>query len=274
MLTLVEARTIQGTLLSLPLADQSSGITVQNIDGLDPVKATIVSSSFTSLDGAQYQSSRRDIRNITMTLGLNPPDYVATSVSSLRSQLYGFFMPGSVVSLRFYVSDDLYLDIMGRVESFTAPLFSNEPTADLSILCMDPDFVDPNTVSLSGSSVATSAETHVVYSGTTNTGFTFTFDVNRAVSEFTIYCRAPDDTISILDFSASLVADDVVVIDTVRGERSVTLTRAGVVSSLLYGMASQSSWVGLMPGDNYIRVYAVGAAVPYTIDYSNRYGGL
>jgi hypothetical protein len=57
MLTGVEVRTIQDNLLALSLDDPSSGFIIEEIEGLDPVKASVVSSSFATMDGEQYQFS-------------------------------------------------------------------------------------------------------------------------------------------------------------------------------------------------------------------------
>jgi Phage tail protein len=273
MITKFDARTLQGTLLSFPLEDQSSGFVVQGIDGLDPVKATLVSSSFASMDGAQYQSSRRDTRNIVITLGLEP-DYVVDTVSSLRKRLMQFFMPKSEVNFRFYTDEGITADISGRVESCDAPLFTNQPKATISIICFDPDFVDTESTDVTGSTVSTNIDRLVEYAGTIETGFIFTLNVNRTLGEFTIYNRTPDQVVRSLDFAASLVAGDILTISTIGGSKSVILNRGGVISSLLYGMSPQSSWVELFPGDNYMRFYATGAAIPYDLSYITRYGGL
>jgi hypothetical protein len=273
LITLIEARTAQGTLLSLPLEDVSSGLIVKEITGLDPVKATIVSSPFASMPGAQYQSSQRETRNITMKLGLSP-DYLTNSVRELRKTLYNFFMPQSPISLRFYDSDGLTVDISGRVESFDSPLFVSEPEAVLSILCFDPDFTDITAVVLSGSTVASTTSNLYQYDGEVETGFTLVLNVNRTLTEFTLYNKPADNVTRTLDVAASLVSGDVVTISTIAGAKSVKLTRSGITSSLLYGMTTQSSWIEFFPGDNHFRVYATGAAIPYTVTYTTRYGGL
>jgi hypothetical protein len=273
MITKVEVRTPVGTLLTLQLDDVSDGFVVEDIQGLDPVKATLVSSSFANLDGAQYQSARREFRNIVMVIGLEP-DYITTSVRDLRTHLYNFFLPKSQVELRFYMSDGLIVNISGRVESFETQLFTREPTVNISIVCFDPDFTETAPVSISGSSVSDSSEFLVTYDGTIETGILFTLNVDRVLGEFTIYHRPPDGVVRTLDFSASLVADDVVVIDTVVGEKSATLTRTSTLSSLLYAVSPQSNWFQLQPGDNYLRVYAVGSAIPFSIEYTTRHGGL
>jgi hypothetical protein len=273
MLTMVEVRTAQGDLLNLPLADASSGLIVDSIEGLDPVKATIVSSSFANLDGAQYHSSRRETRNITLRIALEP-DYVETSVQDLRHRLYSFFMPKSVANLRFIMSDGQMYDITGRVESLETALFSKEPAVDISLLCFDPDFYDPVSLSVAGSTTSTVARITIDYEGSIETGILFTLNVNRTLSEFTIYHNPPDGSLVSLDFAGPLVAGDVLRISTVAGNKGVTLTHLGVETSMLYAISPQSKWIELLPGQNLIRVYATGAAIPYTIEYTDKYGGL
>lgn len=273
MLTRVDVRSNQGALLTLPLNDTTSGLVVQNIDGLDPVKATIVHNSFAQLDGTQYQSSRREARNLKLTLGL-APDYITDTVGDLRSRLYNFFMPKSAISLSFYMDDDSVFDISGRVESFETALFSQEPEVDISLICFDPDFKDPTGEILHGNTVSTTTRTLVTYQGTVETGVVFDLHVNRSLTAFTIYHNPPDGTMRQMDFAGSLVAGDLLTISSVVGSKGAILTRSGVQSSLLYSISPQSAWIELMPGDNYIRFYAPGAAVPYDLSYTNRYGGL
>jgi len=273
MLTLVEVRTSQGDLLGISLDDISDGFVIENIEGLDPVKATLVSSSFARMDGEQYQSSRRETRNIKIRLGLEP-DYVTGTVRDLRRRLYTFFMPKSVVNLKFYMSSGLIVDIAGRVESFETPLFTKEPAVDISVVCFDPDFISPTPGTLSGVSTATMTETLLHYDGSVESGIVIVLPINRTISALTIYHRPPDGTLRLLDFSAPLIAGDNLTISTVVGDKRAQMTRSGTVSSVLYGVSPQSSWIELLPGDNYIRVYALGAGIPFDLGYKNRYGGL
>lgn len=273
MLVRIEARNRQGAILNLPLDDISSGIIVDEVEGLDPVKATLVSSSFAGADGEQYHSSRRESRNIKIKLGLEP-DYIETTVADLRSRLYAFFMPKSESFLRFWMDSGLYVDIAGRVESAQAPLFTQEPGVDVSVMCFNPDFIDPNPISISGTSTALNVDTVIPYLGTVDTGVVFTVRPDRAVPQFTIYHEPPDGTLRQLDFSTALSAGDVLRISTVTGAKSVTLTRGNTVSSVLYGMSPQSNWIELQPGDNRLRLYVEGAPIPFDMEYITRYGGL
>lgn len=272
MLTKLEVNS-QGSLLSLPLSDISSGFIVQQIDGLDPVKATLSSTAFAGLDGEQYQASRRDTRNIKITLGLDPNPLVDT-VRTLRKQLYAYFLPKSQITLTFYMDDGLTVSIAGVVESFGSTLFAQDPSVDISIICYDPDFYDSSPEVLSGNSTASSAVTILTYDGEVSTGFVFTLNVNRTLSGVTIYNTTPNEGIRSLDFSGSLVAGDVLTISTITGSKGATLTHLGSSSSVLFGIPPQSAWLDLKPGSNQLRVYAVGAAIPYTITYTTKYGGL
>lgn len=273
MLNKVEVRTAQGTLLTLSLADPSNGYLVKDIGGLDPVKATMVSSSFAGLEGEQFQSSRREKRNITMKLGYLP-DYSVNSVRNLRNNLYSFFMPQSNVNLRFYVDGLTPFDIVGKVEVCDSPLFAKDPEANISILCFDSDFYNETPVSLSGNTVSTTTTTPIDYVGSLETGMTFTLNVNRSLSSFTLNNTTPDNQLQQLSVAIPLVSGDILKISTTPGAKSVMLTRGSATTSVLYAVSPQSQWLEFKQGVNQFRVYASGAAIPYTLSYVNKYGGL
>jgi hypothetical protein len=272
MLETLEIRNAQGALLSFPLEDVSDGFVLADIQGLEPVDATLVSSSFANMDGEQYHSSRRTKRNIILKIELKP-DFVVDSVRDLRKRLYEFFMPKTEVQLRF-ILDDVTANIMGRIETFACPLFVRDPEANISLLCFDSDFVDINTSLLEGLTTDTATETPIPYEGTVETGILFTLNVDRTIGSFDIEHRGPDDVVRTLSFASSLIAGDVVTINTNVGEKIATRLRGGITTSLVYAVSPTSKWIELGHGENHIRVYAVGAGVPFEIQYANRYGGL
>lgn len=274
MLETVEFRNVAGALLTLPLEDVVSGYLLDDVQGLDPVKAVLVSSSSANIDGSQYQSARREDRNLKFIIGLEPNFSVGETVRMLRTALYGFLMPKSEVTMKFTLIDGLEVEIKGRVETFETAIFSKDPAVEIVVLCFDPDFIDPIPVTLSGNTVSDMTETLIAYPGTVETGIELTININRTVSEITVYHRPADGTTRTLNFAESLVAGDILKISTVVGNKYATLTRLGVTSSILNGVSPQSNWVELQNGNNYIRVYAEGAAIPYTISYIKRHGGL
>lgn len=281
LLSALDAINNRGFILSMVLADISGGYSVKNIDGLGPVKATLVSTSFANMDGEQYHSSRREARDIKLSLGLEP-DWAIEDVKAVRDRLYNFFMPKSAVTLKFELFDrfadlldnKLNVQIDGRVETCDPDIFTEEPSVEVNIRCFDPDFVDLQQVVYSGNTVSDLTESTLTYDGTTDTGVLFNIRPDRALDAFTIYYRPPDQTLRVIDFTQPLAAGDVLAISSVPGSKYATLTRAGVESSILYGITPQSDWLTLQPGDNALRVYAAGAAIPFDITYTNRYGGL
>lgn len=282
MLNTVEVVNSQGDILVLPLENDPTGVFLKKLEGTDPVKASLVSSGFANMDGAQFNSSRREPRNLKMMLGLDP-EFSTQTIRTLRQEIYKYFMPKTEILVRFRIfnefdqsilTQNLVREIRGRIESCDTPQFEKDPAVEISMMCFDPDFIDPLPAHVTGVSTAGLDEFDIDYEGTVETGFVFTFRADRAVDAFTIYNRPPDGTLRIGDFTAPLIAGDILKISSVFGSKSVVRTRAGVDSSMLYAYTPQSNWLELQPGPNNFRVYATGAAVPFDIDYTVRHGGL
>ena len=273
MITTVRATSNQGSELYLTLGEVSSGIYIKEIEGLDPVKATIVSSGYPNQTGEQYQASKREARDIVLHLGIEA-DWVLEEPRDIRSRIYQFFMPRTFVDLLFIDSNDISFGITGMIETCQTPLFSKDTSVDVVVRCFESDFVDPDVIFVSESTVSTTIMSDIDYDGSVESGFRFQLFVNRTEDSFTLYNEMPNGRLRQLDFAYPLLAGDTVTIDTVPGEKVVDLTRAGVTSSILYAMSPQSTWLDFWPGTNKLRVYATGAAIPYILTYYNRYGGL
>lgn len=280
MLNRVEVITAQGTKLVLPLPDMGDGFVVKEIGGLNPVKASIVSSSVAQKDGTQYQSSRREARNITMKLGLGL--FYRGSARTLRKQLYGFLMPQSNVLLRFIMDDEddePPVEIRGKVEGFESDFFTKEPEVDISIMCFDPNFIVPEPVVITDYANWDPEADYIDYEGSVETGIQFRLEINRDVNHFTIENTPPDGIKRILEYSGPmLIAGDVLDISTVAGNKYVMRTRAGKTESILYAVTPYSDWVNLYPGLNDLRfmVDYVSGYLPmaYRITYITQIGGL
>jgi hypothetical protein len=277
MLSKVEVRNRQGDTLVMPFDDFDNGLAIADIEGLDPTKATLVSSGFAGIDGAQYYSSKREPRNLKLKIEL-VPDFVNTTARSLRQKLYQFLMPKTEVTLRFYEALGSYYDIVGRVEEFSAPLFTKDPVADISLMCFDPDFFDPNPVTVNGLTVtgSTVTMTTIPYLGTVETGMLFTLNLDRPISSFSIVHQTPAGDTYQLDFAETLLAGDKLVISTISGSKGASLTRNNTITSILWGVSPQARWLELEggPGENKLRVSASAAGIPWSIQYVTRLGGL
>lgn len=284
MLAEVQVYNNQGSLLSMPLGEVTTGIFVAEVRGLDPVKATIASTNFANMDGAQYHNSRREARNISLKLGLEP-DYILEDVRDIRNRLYGFLMPKSNVDLRFVMSDSTAFIISGLVESFESQLFTQEPMVDVSIMCFDPDFLEGNIEDqyynfeydgmYSTSSIVT---TPIDYRGTVETGVTLQFTPDRAITGFTLYRSTDTDGTQSMDFTIAMQAYDTLQVDTRPGKKRVELYRSNSsLGSYLYTLSPQSDWITLLSGENRFRMYESGSGADplyYLIGHDTRYGGL
>lgn len=274
MLDTLKITSPQGANLTLPLDDIVNGYSIQDIQGLDPVKAEIASSQYPNQAGEQFHSSSRGKRNIILKLGLEA-NYSTQTVRQLRQGLYDYFMPQSDVSLQFLDDDGSAVDISGKVEDLSAPLFTAKPAATISILCLLPDFIDTKKTTVTGASVPDMTETSIDYTGTSATGFLFHLQIDRALTEFSVKSRSPDGVQRSMDFTTTgLQAGDTIEISTVTGAKGVYLLRAGSRTSLLYALAPYSPWLNLYKGSNAFRVLASGNPMPYTLEYKNKYGGI
>lgn len=269
----VEVITEASETLTLPLQDPSGGYYITDITGLDPVAADIVSTSYGTADGAQYQSARRDPRNIVMKLGFNP-DYVATSMQQLRWKLYKVCMPKSKVTLKFYMNDGTVLEIGGRVETLESALFARKPEASISIICFDPDFKASDTTYMHGATVTGSVLTEIDYEGTMPTGVVFWLFVDRNINTFLIHFEDSNGNLEEMNITLPLVANDILEVSTVPGDKHVRKVTPGASESVLWAMDAASSWVKLQTGVNNVRVVASGDPIDYQIEYVARYGGL
>lgn len=273
MLRQLEVTTRRGTSLTFDMFENDSGYQIADVEGLNPVKATLVAANFAGIDGAQFQSASRGPRHLKITLDLEPDGEIET-YTSLRTRLHSYFMTKSQVKLRFRMTSGLFVDIMGVVEDVSSPMFVEDPDVTILITCFLPDFLDPRTVILDGATVPGATVTEIDYPGSVETGIVLRMDINRPLTDFTIYNTGEDGILQQFNFSGTLLAGDDLVISTVKGSKGITLTRSGTTSSYLYGRTPQSNWIELGEGVNNFRVYTPGDPIPYELEYTVRYGSI
>lgn len=269
----LEVTNARGNVLTLQMEEDDGPYQIADISGLDPGKATLVSTRSAGVDGEVYQSATRPARNIKIKLDLDP-SFDETTYEDARATLYKWFMPKAKVTQRYFMSTGLYLDIEGIVESNDSPIFEDDPDVTISLMCYDVDFIDGRMLTVEGTTVDDTTNTEIDYPGTVEAGTVLSLHVNRTVSEFSIYNVDEGGGIQQLNFSGALLAGDELIISSLDGNKGVTLTRAGVSSSYLYGRTAQSTWIYLREGLNQFRVFAEGDPIPYDLEYRVRYGGL
>lgn len=272
MLSKLDITNRRSMTLSLPMEENDSGYQVADIQGLDPVKANLVSTSYPNQNGEQFQGSNRPARDVKLIFDLQP-DGVQT-FSSLRENLYKYLMPEQQVRLRFYKASGLIVDLIGVVENHSSPQFVEDPVVTIDVRCFQPDFLDPEVVIFEGNTVSGSTNTPIEYPGNLEASTILRLYPNRAVPDFAVYNTPEDGVVRQLNFTGDLIAGDELIISSIKNQKGITLKRSGISSSFLYGRTPQSAWIELFEGFNQFRVYTAGDPVPYELEYIVRYGGI
>jgi hypothetical protein len=273
ILTHIVANDVLGRSFSLPLAENNTGFTLSDVEGLDPVKASVVTSSFAQLDGSQFQSASRENRNIVLTVQLEPY-YGEKSVVELRSELYAFFMPKSEVLLKFYMDDQYAVYTTGVVESFETALFSRKPEVRISVICPNPNFIRSAPLVVPGTTTDQGDDMVINNPGTVDSGFVLTISPDRPIANFSVYNRHGGGLPKVFEFSGDVAAGNSVTLSTVPLSKYINVIANNIPSSALHMVAPTSVWMPLTPGENFFRVAIAGAAIPYQIEYTPLYGGL
>lgn len=276
-----------GEILSLTGAEKKWQLF--DVGGLDPPKATVNLTNLAGMDGARFNSSKVNTRNLVISLKING------DVEANRLELYRFFRPKH--NCTFYFKNkrrDVKID--GVVESVECPQFTNMEIMQVSILCPFPYFRDLFNVvvdisnSVSGfhfpfsinvgdpipfSMYDEHREAVVTNSSEVETGAVITVDFFAAVSRILIGCADTGDTMAV---SYSFQSGDELVIDTNQGQKSIRLIRGGSVLNLFSFMESGSVFFSLPPGESRFYYLADGGAsdrdVLITFTLQNLYAGV
>lgn len=255
---------------------EKSGFVVKSIEGLDPPKATINISDMGSADGGRYNSARLEKRNIVLSLGLMKT--VTETIENIRHKAYKYFPPKKEIKLQI-VTDTFTVETTGRVESNAVTIFSNDETATISVLCpnsylystkttetlftgVEPMFSFPfeNASSteplLEFGRIKTSTIENVHYDGDHDIGIKIYINAIGDATNLTIYNLDTNEQMSLnTDILATMlgtgiIAEDLIVIDTRFGQKTVTLLRDGVTYNILNCITRGSKWFTLSKGGN------------------------
>ena len=265
-----------GESLKLDLAEpEKSGFIVKNITGLGPVKANINTSDICTADGSQFNSARKEKRNIVITLDFQ----LFPSVEDARQLTYRYFPLKKNVTL-IIETDNRTSCCSGYIESNEPEIFSQTEITQISIICPDPNLysviktqktrfsgLEPmfefpfDNDSLTEPKIEfgyeDDGEPHLInYEGDTETGFTLTIHFlgyAKNVSLYNIhtreYIKINTDAIALITGSEVAKGDDII-IRTEHGRKSITLMRDGKYYNALSCLVRGSSWIQLKTGPN------------------------
>jgi Phage tail protein len=253
-------------------------IQVRNITGLDPVKASVGTSPYGSVDGASYVGSSVLSRNIVLTLHPNP-NWDTWTYESLRRLLYSYFMPKRATRLVFLSDDLIPVEISGIVESVAVNPFSKDPEVVVSIICPDPYFVSVDPTVVTGQTVRSGGEAIVVeYNGTIETGMHVTVTWVEDPVPGDIGIQIGDPLLTYFATHANVNASKYFEVSSLPMRKFVQNVEigSGIITNLLSKVHIQegSSWPTLQPGENEFSVVTDQGVQDFELTYYERFGGL
>ncbi len=260
----------------LTLTNDEANYQVVNITGLNPPNAQINTSTIAGLDGARFNSSKLETRQIVITLKING------DIESNRQNLYTYF--STKQWCKFYYSNanrNVYIDCY--VQTVECNLFTNNEVMQIALLCPQPYFknmneivddiskvisefdfpfafgskgaTNPYATILSGtdnaipfSIIDTSRVTDVYNESDSEIGVIIEVDIYSNVNTIQIRNTVTGDNFTLnYDFEE----DDKVLINTNKGEKSISLVRNGMTTNLFSALQKGSTFFQLALGDNY-----------------------
>lgn len=232
-----------------------------DIQGLNPPAAQINTSTIVGMDGAVFNSSKLQTRNLVLTIKING------DVELNRLRLYSYFRTKEWCKF-YYTNDSLEVTIDGYVDSIECNLFTNAETAQISIICPYPYFRSIAEVTQDFSNVlkkfvfpfSINHDDPVVISEIGDAGTAKIYNSSESENGMVMYVNFLEDESSLEiintftgdDFKLvhAFLAGDTVIIDTNKGRKSISLIRAGAVTNLFAALQTGSVFLQLLPGMN------------------------
>lgn len=256
---------------------EKSGFVIQEIIGLGPVKATVNTADFSTMDGSIYNSARISARNIVMTLiFLDNPN-----VETMRQLSYKYFPIKKRIKL-VIETDNRLAEIYGYVESNEPVIFSQRETTQISIICPNPYFYSSGlegeqltifygfekrfqfpwsnesvTEKLIETGVILKNQTQTAYyQGDGDVGINIEMVAMGSIGNITIANLTTGEVMK-LDSAklesltgSAIVLGDELYISTIKGQKSIILLRNGEYINIINCLDKDVSWFQLVKGDN------------------------
>lgn len=272
---------------------ESSGFIIIKIDGIGPGKATVTKNDSKVYDGGTITSARLPSRNIKMEIQF----LWVNSIEDVRHKSYKYFPLKKPITLIFE-TDTRTVEIEGVVESNEPDIFSSEESTNISIICPDPYFYAsgenarsrtefsginplfeiPSDTGYSNESLTEAlTEISALYvrseRGIMNYG---EVDIGVVISIKPLAIVKGILTISNVTLGQNMSFDlnkiktitendfhlgDELVINTLRGKKSVTLVREGKNYNALSCIDTRTDWIYLTSGENTFTYYLNGEGI-------------
>lgn len=259
---------------------ENTGFLIKSITGLGPVKANVNTTEVATNDGSMFNSARLSQRNIVIQMVFVNSIY-GEDIEEIRQKSYKYFPIKKNVEL-VIETDNRYVRTTGYIESNEPDIFSKQEGTQISIICPDPYFysasedgnnvtdfysIDPmfefpfSNESLSEpllvfGEIQIKTEGVITYSGDSEIGVMIYIHAIGPAEHINIYNTETRevmtiDTVKLEKLTGrGLIAGDDIIINTLKGEKSITLVRSGVSYNILNCLDKNTDWFTLVKGDN------------------------
>lgn len=278
MLTVVRAYSSWRSAPTMLLDDtgraETDLIQIRNIDGLDPVKATVNTSLYGSVDGASYVGGSVAGRNLVLTIHPNP-NWDNWTYEALRKLLYSYFMSKRSIRLVFESDDMAPVEISGIVEDVAVNPFNKDQEIQVSIVCPNPYFSSVDPVVLTGQSNM-SQPVVIDYKGTIETGFKVKVTYVSGTAPTTIEVQVGEPQVTDLVVSSGVDASNYYEMNSVAMRKYVQNINigSGVITNILPKVLEGSTWPLFQPGENEFLVITNQGVQDWELTYFEQFGGL
>ena len=267
---------------------QNSAFTVTEIQGLNPPEATINTSEMALIDGAKFNSSKLNMRTINVAFAI---EYQA---AKNRLEVFKVLKSKQWVKMTYNGQyRQVYID--GYIQSIDITYFEMKQIVTCSILCPSPYFKEAqmvvnelrNIISTFHFPFASTEEPELVFGyysndigitieneGDVECGMIIELYARDEVSNPIIYNYVTREFIG-LNFDMEQA--DLITIDTRQGQKTATLLRNGVETSIFNSVIQGSTWLQLSAnGDAFVYEVGTGAAgdLLVTFKHNNLYEGV
>jgi hypothetical protein len=218
-----------------------SSLLTQKITGLNPPDRSLFIGDY-SQDGGIYQGNRVGNRNVVFLINLNPNPALGETVPGLREMLYKAFMnpqaEGDYIKLLMHFDNFADRYLVGYTEKFEAEVFDSETLCQISLICPDPYIRDDASVVLTNPTGW--IQVPFTYSGTAKSGFEIRAYITAAITDFTL---ANNSKPMYFHNPAGYAVGDIIIVNTNRGYRAATLTRATALTGTPFDYAYNRTYL-------------------------------
>ena len=280
MINSVTVTNYLGDSIKLELArPELSGFAIKSFEGLGPAKATINTTEVSTNDGALFNSARLNAKDMILKLIF---DDSIESIEDIRQKSYKYFPIKTNVTF-LIETDNRTVSIVGYIEDNEPTIFDkkNEGTT-ISIICPDPYFYsagknginetvfygvqaafefpfENNSLTeplLEFGIIMNQTENVITYKGDSKIGIKIFIHAIGEATNITIYNtgtreRMYIDTERLKALTGEgIIAGDTITINTMKGQKGITLLRNGQTTNILNCLNRGCNWFTLAKGDN------------------------